>query len=366
MEFRSSMGAVPVSENVQTEVVVRSKIRNPETGRSSRTFTFAGVVDVILSTLLKIVDWKGTKNPARFIDEQAISFQPECYALALREVGSSIEEVEYRLITRPDISFCIPTFSWALRKADRKTAVKVFHDKAEAEECLKGYAGAVRQQHIECWLDERNTGDLTREVFEDRCVEWLSQDGKLVQYDYSITSSRLNAAREFIWDCSKRILECRKFNRWLPNAKACYAYGGECAYLPICRAQVEGQHVEDVIADEYIQLGDPHPEIEEPTDSNVLTHSSMKALTLCEVFYGRCYEQGLRKRDSYSEPLWIGSAMHRGVEACSEGGMEAAFSAIDKWAGENPVLGENGHHKREQDVAKARAMVRAAAVKWEL
>lgn len=357
-----------MSNGLQTEVIVRSKVYNPETGRQSRTFTFAGVVDAIPEDRLKIIDYKGTDDPLKFIHEQAISFQPELYALALRERGIHIQEVEYRLIVRPAISYKKPVYTYAVMREGRKTAIKTFKEDEDGAVSFASHLRAIgdRDDPPSIRVDERHTGNATRQNFEDECVEWLAQDGKLVTYHYFITSSRLKAAQEFLWDCSKRILECRRDNRWLPNSYACYAWGRECTYLPLCRAEVEGHHVEDVIADEYIQIGDPHPEIDEPTDNNVLTHSALKALTLCEVFYGRCYEQGLRKRSSYSEALWIGSAMHRGVEALPEGGMEAAFSAIDVWSFENPVLGEDAHHKKEQDIAKSRAMVRAAAAKWNI
>ena len=350
----------------QTEVVVRSRIYNPETGRPSRTFTFAGVVDVISEGQEKIIDWKGTDDPLKFIDEQAISYQPECYSLALLEKDIKIQEVEYRMIVRPRIKYKKPVYTYAVMREGRKTPIKTFKEDRQAAGDFLSSCRSCSSEPSVFSIVERYTGNATRQDYEDECVEWLSQDGMLVTHQYFVTASRLDAAREFVWDCSKRILECRKANRWLPNSYACYAYGRPCNYLPLCRAEVEGQHVEDVIEDEYDQLGDPHPEIEESTDNNVLTHSCMKCLTLCEVMYGRCYEQGLRKRGSYSEPLWIGSAMHKGVEACAGGGTEAAFVAIDLWTTENPVLGEDNCHKRQQDTAKARAMVRAAAEKWSI
>ena len=61
--------------------------------------------------------------------------------------------------------------------------------------------------------------------------------------------------------------------------------------------------------------------------------------------------------------LWVGNAMHAGMEAFAKQGIEAALSAIDEWAEQNPVLGDDVRRQDEQ-IAKSRAMVRAASERW--
>ena len=345
------MASVPL-----TESIVRMPIINPETDRASRTFEFLGKVDLIEGR--RVVDWKGTSNPDRFISEHRISFQAELYALALRHQGVEIDEIEYRLITRPTIQYSRPKRTWAVRKATRKTAVKICDTFEEAEKLAKMQGGFV---------EERVTGDATRQAYEDRCLDWLIADSsKLVTHVHSLTESRLNQARWFVWENTKRLLENRTSQRWLPNARACFGWQRACEYLPICEAMSNGADVEWVIEDQYKLAMAANQELGGVTsDLDIVTYSSLSTLTECELMYFWKHERTLRKiRDEDSDALWTGSAMHAGVEHMTFGGEYAAFSAIDKWADANPIIGEDAAWKQDQQVARARAMVRAAAMKW--
>ena len=83
------------------------------------------------------------------------------------------------------------------------------------------------------------------------------------------------------------------------------------------------------------------------------------------MYYYWRHEMKLRRGvESDSEPLWVGSAMHRGVEAYADGGLPAANTAIDDWANANPVLGEDANWRQDEQAARARAMVQVAAIKW--
>ena len=113
----------------------------------------------------------------------------------------------------------------------------------------------------------------------------------------------------------------------------------------------------------------PHPELGDVgKDFNLLTYSSTTTLTLCEMKYYFEQELGMRKRNTpYDAPLWVGSAVHAGLEAFTDGGgLEAATVNINKWAEANPIMGGDVGQLQIQEIAKARAMVRAAAEKWNL
>ena len=62
--------------------------------------------------------------------------------------------------------------------------------------------------------------------------------------------------------------------------------------------------------------------------------------------------------------MWQGAAVHEGMSQLPEHGVEGAFEAIDQYAAAHPVLGEDEHHKRDELVARTRAMVRAAQKVW--
>jgi len=297
-----------------TETVVSLPIINPETGAASRSFTCAGKVDRVEAG--KVVDWKGTKDPQRFITQKRIGFQVEIYALAMEAAGHPITEVEYRIVKTPGIKLC--------------------------------------------------GKDATPAAYEQRCIEWIkNEEDGLVPYGFPINPGRQDKARAWLWECSKRILENRRNHRWLPNENACFSYERACEYLPLCECAANDGNVSDPIQQDYME-GMVHPELgaEWERRLDLLTYSSLSMLTLCEVKYFWRYERGLRKRREEVESLWLGSAMHAGLEGFSDGGIEAAYAKIAAWADANPIIGEDQARYQDQQVAKARAMARAAAEKW--
>jgi hypothetical protein len=339
-----------------TETIVSMPIRNPETHRSSRTFRFMGVADRIEGR--KLIDWKGVSDPARFIQQRKIGFQGELYAMALGEATQEIDEIEYRLITRPRIKYKRPCYRYAVMRAGRKTAVKVFDDRDEAEALAKAQG---------CTVAERATGNVSLGAYEKECIEWLTEKPeRVVSFPYHLTPSKVEQARWYLWENSKRLLENRRCKRWLPNVGACFAYERECPYMPLCEAAQNGADWRWAIEDQYRALESSHPELEgKDNGDDVLTHSSLEDLARCEMYYYWRHEMKLRRGvESDSEPLWVGSAMHRGVAAYGDGGLPAATEAIDKWANDNPVLGEDANWKQDEQAAKARAMVQVAAIKW--
>jgi len=300
---------------VSTERVVNLPVINPSSGRPSRTFRYMGVADRVEGG--KLIDWKSCASPAQYINERSIGFQAEMYALALAGDGHEINEIEYRLIKKPTIRLC--------------------------------------------------GKDATTEAYEERCLQWLLEKPEnMVSHTSFISSQRMSQAEQFIWDCSKRIIENRNNDRWLPTSKACYAWSRECEFMELCQSVCDSSDTDWVIETNYEEMSDTHPEINVPTTKNILTFSSMSCLCLCNMKYYWKYERGLRRTGQYSDALWIGSAMHVGLDVYGSKGEEAALEAIEGWADENPVMGPGAAEKRAQEVAKARAMVRAAAVKWKL
>lgn len=341
------------------ETIVSMPILNPETWAPSRTFRYMGKIDLVEGR--KIVDWKGVDNPAQFIARRRIGFQAELYALALlAEHGVELDEIEYRLIQRPLLQYSHPKFTWAAMRAKRKSAVKKFDNRPEAEAFAKLQG---------CTVQDRVEGDATRDVYEDRCFkQFVKEPERMVSHLYRITPSKLEQARWFLWENSKRLLENRRHNRWIPNDKACFAYRRECEYLGLCDAvQNEGDY-EFLIEDEYSVLDSSHRELEGADldgGLEVLTHSSLGDLTLCEMLGYWRHERKLRKgQHENGEALWIGSAMHCGLESTANAGEVAGLESVETWASANPVLGFDSAWKQDQQIARARAMIRAAVLKW--
>jgi len=305
----------------QTEVVVTMPIVNPDTGRASRSFTYAGKIDGVERA--KIIDYKNTSDPSLYLWRETLSFQPELYALAAqKQFGIVVTEIEYRIVKTPTIRLC--------------------------------------------------GKDANRDAYEQRVFEWLNEkpDGLTTQ-TLMVSSARLEAARGYLWKCSKRILQNRRDDVWLQNLSACNDFNRECHYKKLCECATNGGNWKDLVEfgeyhyGEYHYADNSHPELgESGKDARILTHSSTRVLTNCEQKFQWMYEHRLRKGEEDLDARWLGNVMHAGLDAFAKEGQVAAFLAIDDWETKNPILGEDAAHNSDQQIARARAMVRAAAVKW--
>lgn len=353
------------------EQIVSMPVRNPDNLSScSRTFRFVGKADQVESG--KIIDWKGVSGVARFIFQRAVGFQGELYALCEAEHDNNVIEIEYRLLTRPTLKYSAPRTLWAVMKHGRKTAVKLFDEEDDAvvfcleQEAVSSEPGSFR-------VDTRVKGDADRDAYERRCLEdqLLAEPGKVESHSYFIVPARLAIARRYLWDCCKRILECRRTQCWLPTEQACYMYNRQCPCAKLCQATMNGDKIDYIIDDGYdrFQEGEHlHRELEmgrrTSDGTDILTYTSVSTFRLCEARYYWQYELGLRPKGEYSEPLWIGSAVHKGLATSAEEGLEAGLEAIDDWAAANPVIGEDRAWLQDQQIARARAMLRAADIRW--
>lgn len=307
--------------DVQVEKIISLPVINPATGRKSRTFTFAGKVDRTESTqalalLTKQVDWKGCSNPQQAIATMGMSYQAELYALA----NPDVTEIEFRFLQRPQLKFSAKKY-----------------------------------------LDDSDT-------YEQACYENMKQDGRMVAHCVTLSDGATKAARQHLWNCGQRIIDCRYNRTWLQSGTACWQWHKPCQFLSVCEAKKLGGDWRGLAFDIFI-ANDPHPELgpEFAADFGVLTYSSTSTLTLCEFKYYLQCELGLRKRDSqHDEPPWTGSAIHAGLEGFAHGGRMEANEAIDFWADKNPIMGGDAGQKTRGEIAKARGMVRAAAERWNV
>lgn len=97
---------------------------------------------------------------------------------------------------------------------------------------------------------------------------------------------------------------------------------------------------------------------------DILTYSSATTYCLCERKYFWRFERAVRpKREEESDALVVGSVSHVGCDAYVSGGLQAGLDAIADWMKAQNVIGD-AVRKAQERAAKARAMVRVAALKW--
>lgn len=228
--LRASAAVWPRVEGAKAELVVSMPIRNPATGRCSRTFNYAGVVDRLAGGLID--DWKTTGEISGWIRSQTRGFQVECYVLAAANDGIQVTGACYRLIETPGISLC-----------------------------GKDGWGVVPD-------------DAAVESYESRCYDWLMVNGgatHLTNHDVFINAGRLDMARHWLWDTAQEILWRRSTGVWPKNPRACKRKGGgSCPFNDPCDIEDQGGDPEGLIRERYerrergVKLGkksDPHPEL---------------------------------------------------------------------------------------------------------
>lgn len=334
-----------MTATVEAEKQVCMPLRNPATGRSSTKFYYAGAIDLIGGG--RIVDWKSASDTTGFAAKKSIGYQPECYALALRRLGYEVTEYEYRVIQTPSITLCGKDYSSALEDIASVRGCKV-------SELPESISAVVNVQ--------------ARNAYEQRCYEWIQSDPtRLLSLVYPITETQLAQAESWLWSVKERIQLARKTGCYLTNENACDTWSRRCPYIDLCKTAKEGGDVYNQLHATY-EMGASHRELSLPphvSEQNVITYSSASRFSLCEQRYYWSNVLGLQLRNEpTNETLYTGSAMHAGLEALSTEGLEAALNAIENWERANPVIGEEATQKQDQSVARARAMVRAAAEKW--
>lgn len=301
--------------------VVEALVEMPIPGTS---YTYKGKLDLIDGTTL--IDYKSASNSLDFTDRKAMSFQTELYALAAFEtLGIEIDRVEYRIVTRPSIKFC-------------------GKDKTSDSPVV-------------------NAGN-----YERRCYEWLNADPMLVRSEVvPVSAGSRESAREWLALVANRIERNGYAGEWLTNEYACSPVGlGSCPYIALCHSKKHGTDQQIVRETQYKKRAQLHSELGD-ANPNILTYSSAACFAQCEAKYFWRYEVGLEKqKEEHAEALYVGSALHVGMEAVVEGGIVEAYTAIELWAKENRVIGQDAHERQLEQIAKARAMCRVASEKWLL
>jgi len=279
-------------------------------------FTYAGKIDEVDPVKGRIVDYKGVTSISDFIDSKGISPQVELYAIAAEHaLGVEIKEVEYRLIERPTISFC-----------------------------------------------GKDNDDP--DFYEMRCRIWLREKNAVRGIVVPINPDSLEYARKYLAGAAKRIRSNREDSLWMPNEEACRDYNRTCEFLPLCTAIKYGADVRALIERDSVRREVRHEELDRD-DKNTLTYSSCKMCFQCETKYFWQYEAQLRRAgETAGEAMWIGRALHLGTETLARGGVEAARAAIADWGSKQKIIGQEMKHKRDEMLAKAKAMMIAAGEKW--
>ena len=286
----------------EPEQIVRLPIVNPETGRTSRTFSQAGKFDGIVSGYGKrlLLEHKTTSDDvadpnSTYWRRLAIDSQVSKYLLQAWQAGTKLDGALYDVIRKPTIR------PKRLAKADL------------AEISAKGtYCGFdVERNEYENVL--RGQGDETPYLYSLRVArETLTEPERFYQRR---TIPRLDAdVAEYsteLWAIADEIRLARLTGRHFRNSAACLEWGRACEYLGIC----SGYDTPD--SDNWRHAADVHEELPGVEDGrDVLTNSRIKCFQTCRRKHFHRYEEGLRRiQDDEAEALYLGTALHHALAA---------------------------------------------------
>jgi len=196
-------------------------IRNPKSGRSSRTFELRGKVDGLVQHKetgdLFILEHKSAAQiSGDYIERLPSDFQINLYAMALsRFLKRKISGVIYS-VTRKAV----------LKQSEGETEEQYEIRRAELiRKSKKGTTTAKRK------MPESD------EAFRDRLIDKYS-DFEMFHREilYLSDDDALRVSSE-LWDITQIILAAKREKLWTPNWDNCFKFGNQpCMYWPLCRS----------------------------------------------------------------------------------------------------------------------------------
>lgn len=311
----------------EPEVTVTLPIVNPETGRTSRTFTQAGKFDGVVTGYGKrlLLEHKSTSDPivdpdATYWRRLAIDSQVSKYMLLAWQSGDKLDGALYDVIRKPAIR------PKRLAKADlaeisaRGTYCGFEVERAEYEAVLRGQGEET--PYLYALRVARETLTEPDAYFQRRTIPRLDSD--VVDY-----------ATE-LWAIADEIRLARLSGRHFRNSSACLEWGRACEYLGLCSGY------DDPDSGNWTRAANVHEELDGIADGrDVLTNSRIKTFQLCRRKHQLRYEEGLRRiQEDEAEALVLGTALHVALAAWwaqpnggAHGSPEHADPAVNAVAG---------------------------------
>ena len=253
-----------ISEIV-TEEVFEIPLRNPRTGRPSRTWRLAGKRDKVVRLpdgRLAILEYK---TAGEDIDPAAdywlrlrMDSQVSIYWLAALDASLRVETVLYDVTRKPTIRpRQVPILDEAGNKivTDAEGA-RVFGKSGKPRQTASAKDGYTLLARLE---DAREFGGRLTQDMGDRPGYYFARR------EIPRIESDLLDARHELWQMGKILRECERHGRWPRNTDACMGFG-RCVCWDLCTGGFDP--AEGIVLEGWTQVDDVHQELiaEEQTD----------------------------------------------------------------------------------------------------
>ncbi len=259
-------------ETIASEMQFELPITNPETGRSSRTYTVAGKVDGIIRladgrrALIEHKTCGHNKDISPTSDlwkQLRIDSQISLYMNSVNQMGYDVEVIVYDVIRKPGIS------PKKLTQADTKAFIETgeycgqMFEVLEAREPLPGCTRFVVDEVAAESEPGKKEGTFTIRETPDMYAVRLRQDigdrpdFYFVRREIPRTKYDLEESRQDVWHMAKLLGDCTRHGRWPRNSGQCTLFG-RCPYFDLC---TDGFDPETVPAG-FIKVDNVHQELE--------------------------------------------------------------------------------------------------------
>lgn len=301
--YHARWSGVPF-EVLSVEDYVTSGLYNPETERSSRTFTLAAKKDatVLHEGSRVLIDHKTTSDDIEDPDspywrQLAVEAQPSHYMLIDWLRGEKVDYAIWDVVRKPGIS--------------PKEISKAEHERVVITGAYCGYKMSDASLDALRAGSKRETCEMYTARLADDCTNQRPnryfQRRTVPRLDHQIAEH----ARE-VWDLAKSIMDDRQNNRWPRNSKACMQYGSPCKFLGLCSGKSE------IESGGWTQKERVHNELPllEGDGRSVLTFSRLGSYQTCRRKHYYEYELGIERIDEEErEALFFGTLWHSAQEA---------------------------------------------------
>lgn len=288
-------------ESVAIEQQFQLPIINPESGKPSRTFRYAGKRDGLIRYIPANKLWlrEGKTCSEDIADGAApywrrltIDAQVSIYVLSQWQEGTKVDGTLYDVIRKPSIR------PKEIAKAQRQ------HIVADGTYCGSRISMETREAML-----QRENGELFEARIASDCLErpaWYFQRRSIPRIDADVHEFAIE-----LWDTADEIRLARLRERHTRNSGACMTWNRPCQFLGICSG------CETVDSDKWQKRNCVHDELELAGDGrDLLTHSRMQTFRTCrrKHYYG--YELGIERVDEdEAEALYFGQLIHHALEA---------------------------------------------------
>ncbi len=276
---------------VAIEAEFRSKLTNPDTGASSRTWTLAGKLDGILrerggekrTLLIEHKTSSADVGPGSdYLKRLRLDGQVSIYYAGAAALGHQLDGVIYDVLIKPS------------RRPLRATP-------PEARKFTKDGRLYANQREV----------DESPEEYRDRLIEAVSEapNEHFVRAEVVRLETEVKDGLADVWAWGQTLREAESTGRHPRNPDACVRYGSTCPFFPVCTGEAS---LEDATL--YRRSEVLHPELNTNADDRLLSSSRLSSARACQRLHRLTYIEGYRPAED-ADALRFGSLIHLALEA---------------------------------------------------